>query len=240
MTPLDDTLTHPSLVIPASPYTLARDRRQAGLSTPPCDCRYVRFAASVFHWEDTGLTGWLFGAVLLLALLLVVVINITPWRLLLRLVGVALLGPHMFFVGRKRRLELHEEAILERRYQAAGRSEAQEIFDHYYQLELAVMLKKEGELAAAEMSRTQQTSSEEAEREATRLELLRSAAFTETIPGMRSFYDKFHSLPELDQSSAVEATPLNAPSTPCPLEAHPANSRSEAPSTRARVSLEMM
>ena len=58
---------------------------------------YVRAARAVGNWEDTALTGWVCFALLVAA----VVLPFVPWRPLLQLGGLAILGPHMWLVGRR-------------------------------------------------------------------------------------------------------------------------------------------
>jgi len=71
---------------------------------------YVRALRSIGRWDDPVLTGWLCVALMFSALVLPWV----PWRLLLRLLGLALLGPHQYFFERERQKQAGEQAALER------------------------------------------------------------------------------------------------------------------------------
>ena len=57
----------------------------------------MRAARAVGNWEDAALTGWVCLALLVAA----VVLPFVPWQPLLQLCGLALLGPHMWVVGRR-------------------------------------------------------------------------------------------------------------------------------------------
>jgi hypothetical protein len=71
---------------------------------------YVRALRSIGRWDDPVLTGWLCVALMFSALVLPWV----PWRLLLHLLGLALLGPHQYFFERERQKQAGEQAALER------------------------------------------------------------------------------------------------------------------------------
>jgi len=196
---------------------------------------YVRFAYSVYQWEDPVLTGWLFGALLLLAAVLVVVVDVMPWLLLLRLAGVLIFGPHMFFIGRVRRRKAYQEWALETRYQAASDSEARAIFDECYEAELAKIVKKEEKEAAAAAKKAAKRKPADVAREAERKELLRVAPFTESIPGVRTYEEKSPSLPLVDCSSATAMAPISSGTPPASN-----GQNGDVPSPPTRRALEML
>ena len=71
---------------------------------------YVRALRSIGRWDDPVLTGWLCVALVFSALVLPWI----PWRLLLRLLGLALFGPHQYFFERERQKQARKQAALER------------------------------------------------------------------------------------------------------------------------------
>ena len=71
---------------------------------------YVRALRSIGRWDDPVLTGWLCVALIFSALVLPWI----PWRLLLRLLGLALFGPHQYFFERERQKQARKQAALER------------------------------------------------------------------------------------------------------------------------------
>lgn len=171
---------------------------------------YTRLASSIYHWEDPILTGYLFWTLLMFVTILVIVINVTPWLILLRAVGILLLGPHMYFVGRYQCRKMFEEVMTEERYQMASESEAKCIFDEAYKVELAPLEERERRQAMA-VSKAIQKRSVQAKHDAEREQILVAAAYLETVPGMRSFADKYRSLPLMESSCSVELPPLQRP-----------------------------
>ena len=129
----------------------------------------VRGVRALLAWEDPALTAWVCLALLLLA----VVIPLLPWLWIMRLLGAALFGPHMYFVGRLYFKQKEEAERLERRYQAATNSEARAI------------LREQAQIAANE----EQQLTEKARAEAEAQEAKRSEAWREREAARRQQLD---------------------------------------------------
>ena len=91
---------------------------------------HARAARAVVRWEDPVLSLWCCAACVAAAVALAALPTLLlSWRSLLRLLGLALFGPHMLVLGVRRRRVERAARALERRYQAAGTHEAAEMVE---------------------------------------------------------------------------------------------------------------
>ena len=163
---------------------------------------HVRGARALLAWEDPALTAW----VCLALLLLVVVIPLLPWLWIMRLLGAALFGPHMYFVGRVYFRQKEEAERLERRYQAATNAGARAI------------LREQAQIAAAE----EQQLADKARAEAEAREAKRSAAWRERDAARRQQLDNAQESIDVSASYLVNdkfptrCDPLTSSARPLP------------------------
>ena len=134
---------------------------------------YVRAARAVGNWEDTALTGWVCLALLVAA----VVLPFVPWQPLLQLGGLALLGPHMWVVGRRVARSEARAAEEEQRFREASPEEARRMVAAKVQQRREEAEEKRARAAAAEAKAAKRPAAER-EREAARRALLSAASHT--------------------------------------------------------------
>lgn len=152
---------------------------------------YLRVAKSIYRWEDPLLTGWccvvLLGVSLLLLPVALLVLPRVPWAWLLRVCGLALLGPHMLCVGAAVRHAEKRRALLEDRWQEASEAEAAQMLEeHVGPLDAKAQAAEERERQRAELEE-QKTPEGERERIEERARAVEGAAHTYELSARPSF-----------------------------------------------------
>lgn len=125
---------------------------------------YMRTAQRMFNWEDRILSFQLLLALSFLvcvSVLLGEALSLIPWHLVLeivvRLLGVALLGPHMYFLGRQFRAQQRERDEREREYAHASKAERRAIRERHR----AEIAREIGERFEREMGQRELSEAEE-------------------------------------------------------------------------------
>lgn len=85
---------------------------------------YVRAIKRLLKWEDSALTLWLAVSCAATSSMLALLPSLISWQSQFRLLGLGLFGPHMMYIGMRRRLAERQAEALERRYQNAEAPEA--------------------------------------------------------------------------------------------------------------------
>ena len=135
---------------------------------------YVRAARAVGNWEDTALTGWVCLALLVAA----VVLPFVPWQPILQLGGLAILGPHMWLVGRRVARSEARAAEEEQRFREASPEEARRMVAAKVQQRREEAEEKRARAAAAAEAKAAKRPAAEREREAARRALLNATSYT--------------------------------------------------------------
>ena len=158
---------------------------------------YVRAARAVGNWEDTALTGWVCLALIVAA----VVLPFVPWQPLLQLGGLAILGPHMWLVGRRVARSEARAAEEEQRFREASPEEARRMVAAKVQQRREEAEEKRARAAAAAEAKAAKRPAAEREREAARRALLSAASHT-VVARARPRFAKVPTRPELQRSTA--------------------------------------
>ena len=133
------------------------------------------------------------------ALALSLALALVPWTLVLRLAGLAVLGPHMHFVGKKLQARADEAADLEKRWAAADREARREM---EAEAKAKIYAKEKAKLEKLQ-TKLRQRSRKSIERDA----LLAAAKYNLIVPADRAASNvKYHATALRDRSKAY-ATP---------------------------------